>query len=151
MKKHMALVAAGLMTASPALAQDPEAGERVWGQCRACHMIQDDDGQDIQRGGRTGPNLYNIIGSTAGTEEGFRYSASMVAAGEAGLVWDEENIVAYLADPTGFLREYLDDSSARGNMAFQLRREEQAKDMAAYLATVSPDAPEGDDEDEEES
>ncbi len=142
MNKYLVLVAGGLMVASPALAGDPAAGERVWGQCRACHMIQDDDGTDIQRGGRTGPNLYNIIGSTAGTEDGFRYSNAMVAAGEAGLVWDEENLAAYLADPTGFLREYLGDSSIRSNMAFQLRREEQAKDMAAYLATVSPDAPE---------
>jgi cytochrome c len=150
MKTQMILAAAAaMMTAAPAVAQDAAAGERVWAQCRACHMIQDDDGTDIQRGGRTGPNLYNIIGSTAGTEEGFRYSAGMVAAGEAGLVWDEENIVAYLADPTAFLREYLDDNSVRGNMAFQLRREEQARDMAAYLATVSPDAPAAEEGEEE--
>lgn len=149
MKTNIALVAAGLMVASPALAGDPEAGERVWGQCRACHMIVADDGTEIQRGGRTGPNLYNIIGSTAGTEEGFRYSPGMVAAGEAGLVWDEENIAAYLADPTAFLREFTGNNSYRGNMAFQLRREEQAKDMAAYLATVSPDAPAAEEGEEE--
>lgn len=121
--------------ATPAVAGDPAAGERTWRQCQACHMIVDPAGETIQRGGRQGPNLYGVVGRPAGSIEDFRYSPSMTAAGEAGLVWDEETMTAYLADPTGFLREYLGDSSARGSMAFQLRS--GAEDMVAYLASVA--------------
>jgi len=134
MRTMTVLTAAALM-ASPAFAGDPEAGEREWRQCRACHMIVDDAGNDIQRGGRVGPNLYGIIGRTAGTVEGFRYSPDMEAAGAAGLEWDEETFVAYVQDPTGFLREYTGNSGARGSMAFQMRS--GAEDMFAYLESLA--------------
>jgi cytochrome c len=149
MKTQMILAAAAaMMTAAPALAQDAEAGERVWGQCRACHMIQDDDGGHPARRPHR-PNLYNIIGS----HRRHRRRVSAIPTdgrggrGRAGLGRGDHRGLS--ADPTAFLREYLDDNSARGNMAFQLRREEQAHDMAAYLATVSPDAPEGEEGEEE--
>ena len=127
------LAAAAL--AAPAFAGDPAAGERQWRQCQACHMIVSPDGETIQRGQRTGPNLYGVVGREAGAVEDFRYSPAMVAAGEAGLVWTEENFVAYVENPTGFLREFLDDNSARGSMAFQLRS--GAEDLFAYLESVA--------------
>lgn len=129
----VALMAAPL--AVPALAGDPAAGERLWRQCQACHMIVDAAGETIQRGGRQGPNLYGVVGRPAGAVDGFRYSPSMTAAADAGLVWDADNMAAYLADPTGFLREFLGDNSARGSMAFQLRS--GAEDMVAYLEAVA--------------
>ncbi len=118
---------------------DAEAGENAFRQCRSCHMIVDADGNDIVRGGRTGPNQYGLPGRTAGTYEDFRYSDSMVEAGEAGLVWTEETFVAYVQDPTGFLREYLDDSGARGSMSYKVRNEEDAVNLWAYLVSVSPE------------
>ncbi|HBB82182.1 MAG TPA: cytochrome C, partial [Sulfitobacter sp.] len=45
---------------------DAEAGEKVFRKCKSCHMIQDDEGNDIQKGGRTGPNLYGIYNRVAG-------------------------------------------------------------------------------------
>ena len=126
---------AAALAAAPAFAGDPAAGERQWRQCQACHMIVSPDGETIQRGQRTGPNLYGVIGREAGTYPDFRYSPAMVAAGEAGLVWDEESFIAYTENPTGFLREFLDDNSARGSMAFQLRS--GAEDIAAYLVSVA--------------
>ncbi|MCC1492398.1 cytochrome c family protein [Cognatishimia sp. F0-27] len=118
---------------------DAGAGEKEFNKCKSCHMIQDADGEDIVRGGRTGPNLYAVVGRKAGSVDGFRYSDSLVAAGEAGLVWDEENFVAYSQDPTGFLKTYLDDSGARGKMSYRVRKEENAVDIWAYLASVSPE------------
>ncbi len=118
---------------------DAEAGESAFRQCRSCHMIVDADGNDIVKGGRTGPNLWGVVGRTAGTYEDFRYSDAMVEAGEAGLVWDEASFAAYVQDPTGFLREYLDDSGARGSMSFKVRKEEDAVNLWAYLASVSPE------------
>ena len=119
---------------------DAEAGEDIFRQCKACHAITDADGEDIQRGGKTGPNLWGVPGRVAGSDEGFkRYKDSIVEAGEAGLEWNEEDFVKYVQDPAAFLKEYLDDSGARSGMAFKLRDEEDALNIWAYLASVSPE------------
>ncbi len=81
----VALVVLPLM-ASSAYAGDPAAGENDFKKCKACHAITAEDGTAIQNDGKTCPNLYGIIGRTAGSYEGFRYGAELVAAGEAGLV-----------------------------------------------------------------
>ncbi|MBO6601678.1 MAG: c-type cytochrome [Roseicyclus sp.] len=148
MNRTMILAAAAtLLTAPMAFADshaatpsgDAEAGEAAFRQCIACHVVVDAEGETLAgRNARTGPNLYRISGRTAGTVEDFRYSGSMVEAGEAGLVWDEETFVAYVQDPTGFLREFLDDSGARGSMSFRVRSEEDAADLYAYLASLAP-------------
>ncbi len=128
--------------AAPAFAQSAEgdaaAGEKEFNKCKACHSIMDDAGEMIQRGGKIGPNLYNVVGRQAGSVEDFKYGDSLVAAGEDGLVWDQESLTGYLEDPTEFLRTTLDDNKARSNMAFKLRK--GSEDVAAYLASVSPDA-----------
>jgi cytochrome c len=59
----------------------------------------------------------------------------MPATRNDGLVWDEEHFIAYVEDPTGFIREFLDDPRARSPMNFQMRS--GADDMFAYLATFS--------------
>ncbi len=115
---------------------DPESGLKQFNKCKSCHMVADPDGETFVKGGRTGPNLWNVIGRTAGTED-FKYSDAMVEAGEAGLVWDEAQFIEYVADPTPYLRAYLDDSKARGKMAFKLKKAEDAADIWAYLASVS--------------
>lgn len=131
--------ASTLALAGSHVSGNAEDGEKVFRQCRSCHSITDADGNDIQKGGRVGPNLYGVAGRTAGTYEGFKYSDSMVAAGEAGLAWDEEHFTPYVQDPTGFLRDYLDDSSARGKMTFKARKEQDALDVWAYLVSVGPE------------
>jgi cytochrome c len=137
-------VVAGLL-AAPALAGghasgDAAAGEKAFNQCKSCHMIEDADGNSIVKGGKTGPNLFGLPGRTAGTQADFsRYKDSLVAAGEAGLVWDEAQFSEYVADPTKFLRAYLDDSKARSGMTFKLRKEEDALNIWAYIASVSPE------------
>lgn len=135
MYSKMILGIAAMIAAGSAQAGDAEAGKKLFEQrCRACHMIQADDGTPIQKGGKTGPNLYAVIGRTAGSEEGYRYKDSVVEAGQKGLVWDEASFTAYVQDPTAFLKEYLDDGGARSGMTFKLR--EGAEDVYAYLASV---------------
>jgi len=153
MRTYLSALAIGAaMTAAPiaAFAGDPAAGEAAFNQCQACHVVQDADGEVLAgRNARQGPNLYGVVGRQAGTVEGFRYGPSIVEAGEEGLVWDEESMVAYLANPNAFLRDFLGNPRARGNMAFQVRNEDQARDLYAFLATFSPeDAEENGDEDE---
>lgn len=120
--------------APQAMAQDAAAGERVFNRCKACHALE--AGQN-----KVGPYLAGIIGRPAGTAEGFRYSPINAAAGEAGLVWTEENIVAYLEDPQGFLEAYLAEQGAeargRTRMTFRLRPEGQRLDVTAYLKEVA--------------
>jgi cytochrome c len=89
-------------------------------------------GETIVRGGRVGPNLYGIIGRQAGGVEDFRgYGDSLVKAGEQGLVWDQQNVAEYTADPAKFLSDYLGER-ARSRMAYKLPK--GGEDVAAYLA-----------------
>lgn len=104
-----------------------------------CHRRR--RGTPIVKGGRTGPNLYGLYNQVAGTETEYadKYGPSLKAAGEAGLVWNEEDFVRYVQDPRAFLQEYLDDRKARSKMSFKLRKEEQARDVWAYLVSVGPE------------
>ncbi len=128
------LVATGALSTAAYAAGDATAGEKTFKRCKACHTIANGD-TVIVRGGRTGPNLYGVIGRTAGTVDGFRYGKDMVAAGEAGLVWTEAALAEYVADPTAYLRTYLGNDSARAKMTFKLRS--GGEDVAAYLASLT--------------
>ena len=132
MKRALTIAAALVALGAPAYADSNIAqGENDFKKCKACHTIANGD-DVIVKGGRTGPNLFGVVGRVAGTED-FKYSASMIAAGEAGLVWTEENLVTYVADPNAFLKEATGDSSARSKMSFKLK---DAADIAAYLASL---------------
>lgn len=154
MSKYLLAGAVAALMAAPAFAQDEDmamgdaaAGEEAFSQCQTCHVVVDDEGNTLAgRNARQGPNLYNVVGRQAGSVEDFRYRPSIVEAGEAGLVWDQEHLVSYLQDPNGFLREYLDNNRARSGMAYRVRTEEEAMNLAAFLASVSPDAPEAEEE-----
>lgn len=129
-----AIIALGF--AMPALADgDATVGEKAFNKCKSCHMIVADDGTEIVKGGRTGPNLYGIIGRTAGSAD-YKYGKDLVAAGEAGLIWDEASLAEYMTDPRAFLRKTLDDSKAKSRMSFKLKK--GGEDVAAYLASVVP-------------
>lgn len=124
---------------------DAEAGEKAFRKCQSCHVVQNDDGETLAgRNGRTGPNLYGVVGSAAGKVEGFRYGKDLVAAGEAGLVFDEATFVAYVMDPKAAIREATGDSSARSKMSFRVRKEDEAKDLYAFLKSIGPDMDDAD-------
>ena len=58
----------------------------------------------------------------------------------------------YLADPKKYLRTKLDDKKAKSKMSFKLKKEDDRKDVIAYVKTFSPDyQPEGAEEGSEES
>jgi len=129
MKTLLTTTAAVLALTTPVLADgDAAKGEKAFRQCKACHMIQSPDGEMIVRGGPVGPNLYGVIGRAAGSVEDFRYSKALAAMGEDGLVWDENNIVEYMTDPSEFI-------GGRSKMTYKLRN--GGADLAAYLATFS--------------
>lgn len=129
-----AAFAALAATLTPALAADAAKGEADFKKCKACHMIVADDGTEIQKGGKTGPNLYGVIGRKVGSLADYKYGDSLAAAGAAGLVWDEPMLAAYVADPGKWLKEQLKDDAAKSKMTFKLAK--GGEDMAAYLASV---------------
>lgn len=130
------LTAAALVAlAAPAFAEgDAAKGEKDFKKCKSCHTIAADDGTVIVKGGKTGPNLYGVIGRVAGSTD-FKYGASIVAAGEAGLVWDAESFAAFVTDPKAFLIEATGDSAAKSKMSYKLKK--GGEDIAAYLASVA--------------
>jgi cytochrome c len=135
MRRSLITLAALAALTGPALAEgDAAKGEADFKKCKACHTIASDD-EVIVKGGRTGPNLYGVVGRAAGSTD-FKYSSGLLAAGEAGLVWTEDEIATYLADPTAYLREATGDDSARSKMTFKMKGGE---DVAAYLASLSPE------------
>lgn len=135
MKLAILSAVACVALSTPLLAAgDAAKGEAEFKKCKACHAIVADDGTEIQKGGKTGPNLYGIVGRAAGTVPDFKYSEVMLEAGEKGLVWSEENLIAYLPDPSKFLEEQAGDEEGKSKMTFKLTK--GAEDMAAYLASV---------------
>ncbi|WP_136637159.1 c-type cytochrome [Pseudooceanicola onchidii] len=135
MIRTLSIIATISAIAAPAYAEgDVATGEKEFRKCKSCHAIESAD-ETIVKGGKTGPNLYGVIGRTAGTAEGFSYGADLVAAGDAGVVWDEASLATYIEDPKAFLQDTLDDKGAKSKMTFKLKK--NTADVAAYLATFS--------------
>jgi S-disulfanyl-L-cysteine oxidoreductase SoxD len=104
---------------------DPElvaAGERAFRACAACHAV----GEGARNG--VGPSLDGIVGSPAARADGFRYSPALTAAAGDGLVWTEEELVAFIENP----RQYL--SGNRMSYAGMRNAEDRAA-VVAYLST----------------
>ena len=75
------------LSAIPVAAADVEHGKALYQTCAACHTERPD---------ALGPSLKGIFGRKSGTLEDFRYSNAMR---RANLVWDDDNLRAYIQDP----------------------------------------------------
>lgn len=117
-----AICALTLSYEAGASAADPADGEKIFNKCKACHTLE--AGKN-----KIGPSLQGVIGRTAGTAEGFKYSEGMKTAGAGGLVWGEDTLDKYLAAPKEFVP---------GNkMPFAgLPKAEERADVIAYLKSV---------------
>ena len=142
--KYLSIATLGLtLMAAPAFADghatgDAAEGENVFKKCKSCHMIVADDGTEVQKGGKAGPNLYGLFDRKLAAVEDFKYGKSIAALGETELKWNEEEFVAYVADPKAYLKDRLDDSKAKSKMSFKLKDEDDAKNIWAYLVSVGP-------------
>lgn len=70
-------------------------GEKVFKKCSACHMIAS--------GGKNmiGPNLWSVIGRTAGSVSDYKYSKAMLAYGKQ---WTFEEMNSYLIKPQAYVK-----------------------------------------------
>lgn len=111
------LVLAG-PTATPGHAQDAAHGKAVFKACAVCHAID--------QANHVGPGLGGVIGRTAGTGSGFRYSNAMKSS---NIIWDAKVLDAFLESP---------QKVVPGNrMPYAgLKNPTDRTDLAAYLATL---------------
>jgi len=125
MRKIAAVMAVLAVTgfAASALADgDAAAGEKVFRKCKACHMVGDGAKN------RVGPELNGIVGRTAGSADGFKYSKAMMAKNAEGMVWTEAEIDAFVTKPKDFL--------PGTKMSFPgLKKEDDRANVIAYLKT----------------
>lgn len=140
MKTHVFIAGLSLVGLSlaglPAWGGDAAKGAAEFNKCKACHSIIADDGTALVKGGKTGPNLYGVIGRPVASVADFKYGDSILAAGATGAVWDEAALAAYVADPSAWLQGITGDAGAKSKMSFKLAA--GGVDVAAYLASVKP-------------
>lgn len=131
MKKYMTALVATLTIgfSHSAFAEgDADAGAKVFRKCKACHAI----GEGAKN--KTGPALTNVYGKAAGKVEGYKkYSKFMITAGEKGMVWNEETLTNHLKNPTGNLKTFLGDDTAKSNMGFKLKKPEEITNIIEFL------------------
>lgn len=131
--------------AAPALADghasgDAAAGEKAFKKCKSCHKIESPEGEMFVKGGKTGPNLYGLLGRQPGAVEDFRYGNDLVAAGETvANGWTEAEFIAYVADPKAWLKDKL-GKNAKSKMSFKLKKEKEAADVWAFILSQGPAA-----------
>lgn len=119
------LLSVVLIAASSGLAwgQDVAAGAKVFKQCAPCHDV----GEGAKN--KVGPELNGLEGRKTGAVAGYNYSA---ANKNSGIVWNETTFLEYIKNPRAKI--------PGTKMPFAgLRKEQQAKDLWAYLKQFGPD------------
>jgi cytochrome c len=119
MKLLLALVAAFLCLAAPALAEgDAIAGKTVFRKCMPCHSTEPIT--------RVGPTLAGIVGRPVASIEDYSYSDAMTAFADGGRVWSEAQLAEYLMAPKAMV--------PGTRMTFAgLRKIEDIANLIAYL------------------
>uniref|UniRef100_A0A6T2BB12 Cytochrome c domain-containing protein n=1 Tax=Eutreptiella gymnastica TaxID=73025 RepID=A0A6T2BB12_9EUGL len=100
---------------------DCQRGQKLY-EARAaqCHAIKKGDNT-------TGPSLYKIFGSIAGTVPGYAYSIANRNA--TNVIWNEESLDKFLENPKKFLP---------GNkMGFAgMKKQKDRKDIIEYMKSI---------------
>lgn len=79
--------------------QARDEGERAFQKCYSCHSV------DRNETDFSGPNLAGVVGRRAAALASFQYSPAMKKSGAEGLVWTDETLDRYLADPLEMIPE----------------------------------------------
>ena len=128
MLKHLLPALALVAFAAPAFA-DPDAakGEENFKKCKSCHSIIAPDGTEVQKGGKTGPNLFGVVGEDRGQGRGFNFSQAMKSKGGK---WTFDELNKFLTNP----KAYIPGTA----MSFAgLSKDSERADLLAYLNSMS--------------
>jgi cytochrome c len=127
----VAIIAVGSAAAADCtLPADAQAGKTVSNMCKACHVF------DASKASTVGPNLHDVFGRKAGTRSDFtKYSDGMKGASAKGLVWTDDKIFEYLADPKAYLTK-VNGADAKAAMVFTLKDEQKRKDVINFLKAI---------------
>jgi len=82
-------IAAVGLAASAAHAQDARRGQKLFGECAACHSLE-------PNANAVGPDLHGIFGRAAAAGNEFRYSPALK---RSGITWTAQTLDAFIADP----------------------------------------------------
>lgn len=97
---------------------EPVRGKELFEKrCTGCHAFDRN---------REGPSLQGVFGRTSGSVQDFAYSTALK---KAGIVWSEDSLQKWLADPDAFL--------PGNNMDFLVPGQQDRQDLVAYLKQVS--------------
>ena len=112
------ILSAGLaaMTIPARAAGDAKNGEQIFNQCKPCHSLE------AGKNG-IGPTLHGLLGRKAGTVPDYSYSAAMQSS---GIVWNEDTLAKFLADPSTFV-------PGTKMVSAGIRDKAQLDDLIAYL------------------
>lgn len=115
----VAAAAAFIAVSAPATVNAAD-GEKVFRKCMACHSLK--EGQH-----RVGPSLAGVVDRKAGSADGYnRYKGLK----DADWTWTEDELIAYLEDPTAYTKA---KNGSRSAMAFKLKDMEERKAVVEYL------------------
>jgi len=124
---RFSLTLAAMLVAGGSFAEvlgDAEKGAKIFKKCSGCHQV------GAGAVDKVGPHLNGVFGSAAAEHEGYRYSKSMVRAGDDGLIWTAETLDAYLENPRALV--------SKTRMSFRgLKDAQDRADVLAYLRTFS--------------
>ncbi|MEM8554143.1 MAG: c-type cytochrome [Pseudomonadota bacterium] len=105
---------------------DPQLGEPIFGQCKACHQVGDGAKH------RTGPHLNGLFGRVAGSHEDFRYSRAFERFNADGFEWHADTLDTFLENPRG--------AASGTRMSFRgLKDPQERAHLIAFLRQFSDD------------
>ena len=114
------MISSVLFAGSAFAAGDAKKGKKVFNKCKACHTVK--AGKN-----KVGPPLWDIVGRTKATAEGYKYSDSLKAIGGE---WTYDALNAWLFSPKDF---------AKGNkMKYAgMKKTEDRANMIGFLRSLA--------------
>lgn len=103
-----------------ALGAGTDAGAAVYNEkCLSCHPVKLGDH-------KLGPSLVGMFGRKAGTVPGYTKYRGLIGS---GIVWDEQNLNEFLANPKKFL-------GTRTTMVYKLKNAKERELVIEYIKTL---------------
>ena len=105
-----------------------DQGAQAAAKCKGCHNFEEGAGN------KQGPVLYGVAGRQIAAVDGFAYGDALAAMGAEGQNWTYEHLNDFLLAPKSF--------APGTKMNFGgLRNDAERANIIAYLASISPGAP----------